>query len=64
MKHRIYVGRLDCGCIVAASLEADGVLAMAKRGLKIETVDAEYVEVGLCRCSSVEHDPEKVVSSP
>lgn len=32
-KHRIYVGRLDCDCVVAATIDPDGVAEMARKRL-------------------------------
>lgn len=50
--NRIYVGRLPCGCAVAACLDPDDVAEMAGNGYLIETVDATTVEIGGCRCAT------------
>lgn len=47
---RIYVGRLGCGCAVAATIDADDLAEMARDGYFIETVDAAYVQIAGCQC--------------
>ncbi|HEX5704838.1 MAG TPA: hypothetical protein VFX97_16690 [Pyrinomonadaceae bacterium] len=51
---RIYVGRLSCGCAVAATIDPDDVAEMARNGYSIETVDAEYVEISGCQCANTQ----------
>lgn len=48
--NRIYVGRLPCGCAVAASIDPEDVAEMARDGYEIETVNRETVEVPGCQC--------------
>lgn len=51
--HRIYLGRLPkCGCVVAATIDAEDVGEMARNGYLIETVMAQTVEVSGCKCAS------------
>lgn len=49
----IYIGRLPkCGCVVAATIDADDVGEMARNGYLIETVTAESVQVPGCKCAA------------
>lgn len=54
----IYVGRLFCGCAVAATIDADDVAEMARNGYFIETVYAATVQVGGCDCETL-NAPER-----
>lgn len=49
--NRIYVGRLSCGCAVAATIDPDDVAEMARNGYAIETVDTASVQIAGCTCS-------------
>lgn len=50
--NRIYVGRLACGCAVAACRDPEDVAEMARNGYFIETVDRESVEIAGCKCEA------------
>lgn len=52
--NRIYIGKKQCGCIAAATLDPDDLPDMARDGLIIETVDAQFVEVAPCECGTIQ----------
>ena len=54
LARRIFIGRLACGCAVAASIDPDDVGEMARNGYFIETVDTESsVQIAGCQCPNV-----------
>lgn len=45
-----WVGRKDCGCPVAATLDADRADAFRREGLAVEPSTVEWVRSNLKRC--------------